>query len=85
MAKVYNPLKKKQILLRQNKTDILINRFNSIQETTHKRAFSLIKLLIVIVIIGSIYTLAINNFNKLNDNTKNLNISNLKTYLLSLP
>ena len=51
----------------------------------YKRAFSLIELLIVIVIIGSIYALAINNFNKLNDNIKNLNISNLKTYLLSLP
>ena len=52
MDKVYNSLKKKQILLRQNKTEILINKFNSIQGTTYKRAFSLIELLVVILILG---------------------------------
>lgn len=48
-----------------------------------KKAFSLIELLIVIVIMGVIYTLAINNFDKLNDKSKNLSLSNLKEYLKS--
>jgi len=50
-----------------------------------KKAFTLIELLIVIVIMGVIYTLAINNFDKLNDKTKTLSLSNLKEYLKSFP
>lgn len=49
-----------------------------------KRAFSLIELLIVIVIIGVVYTLAINNFEKVKDESKTLTIANLKEYLQSL-
>jgi len=39
--------------------------------------------MIVIVIMGTIYTLAIGNFNKLTDKSKSLNLLNLKTYLAS--
>jgi len=48
-----------------------------------KKAFTLIELLIVIVIMGVIYTLAINNFDKLKDKSKNLSLTNLKEYLTS--
>ncbi|WP_457744499.1 type II secretion system protein [Sulfurimonas sp.] len=50
----------------------------------NKRAFTLIELLIVIVIMGVIYTLAINNFTKLSDTSKHLSLANLKEYLHSL-
>lgn len=49
-----------------------------------KRAFSLIELLIVIVIMGVVYTLAINNFSRLSDQSNNLSLANLKEYLSSL-
>jgi len=48
-----------------------------------KRAFSLIELLIVIVIIGVVYTLAITNMNKLSDPKEKLTLLTLKEYLLS--
>jgi len=50
-----------------------------------KRAFSLIELLIVIMIIGVLYTLAIGNFNRLSDESSRLSLSNLKEYLHSIP
>ncbi len=52
MAKVYNPLIKKQAILKQNKTEILSDKFNTIQGRTERKAFSLIELLVVILILG---------------------------------
>lgn len=51
-----------------------------------KKAFSLIELLIVIVIIGVVYSLSINKFNKLSevDATK-ITLSNLKEYMQNIP
>ncbi|RLD41193.1 MAG: hypothetical protein DRI88_12860 [Bacteroidetes bacterium] len=49
-----------------------------------KSAFSLIELLIVIMIIGVVYTLAIGNFKKLSDETSKLTLGNLKEYLHSI-
>ena len=46
-----------------------------------KRAFSLIELLIVILIIGVVYTLAISNFQKLEEGTTNINLQTLKKFL----
>ena len=48
-----------------------------------KHAFTLIELLIVIIIMGVIYTLAINNFSALSDKSAKLTMKNLKEYLLS--
>lgn len=50
-----------------------------------KRAFSLIELLIVIVIIGVVYTISIGNFEKVKDKSETLTLKNLKEYLQSLP
>lgn len=41
--------------------------------------------MIVIVIIGVVYTLAITNFTKINDDSSKLTLSNLKEYLLNTP
>jgi len=49
-----------------------------------KKAFSLIELLIVILIIGVFYSLAINSFDNLNKNNKKLTLENLKKYMKSL-
>jgi len=49
-----------------------------------KRAFSLIELLIVIMIIGVVYTLAIGNFKKLSEEHSKLTLENLKEYLYSI-
>jgi len=49
-----------------------------------KRAFSLIELLIVIMIVGVVYTLAIGNFNRLSDESSKLSLVNLKEYLNSI-
>ncbi|MEA2100528.1 MAG: prepilin-type N-terminal cleavage/methylation domain-containing protein [Campylobacterota bacterium] len=48
-------------------------------------AFSLIELLIVIVIIGVVYTLAIESFAKASDRSKQVTLLNLKEYLQSIP
>ena len=50
-----------------------------------KRAFSLIELLIVILIIGVVYTLAIGNFKRLGNESSKLTLSSLKEYLHSIP
>ncbi len=49
-----------------------------------RSAFTLIELLIVIVIIGVVYTLAISNFSKLIDKGDRVRLDTLKEYLLSL-
>ena len=50
-----------------------------------KKAFSLIELLIVILIIGVVYTLSIGSFEKVKDESKKLTLQNLKEYLQALP
>lgn len=50
-----------------------------------RRAFTLIELLIVIMIIGVVYTLAISSFQKIGDESKKVNIENLKEYLQNFP
>ena len=50
-----------------------------------KKAFSLIELLIVILIIGVVYTLSIGNFKKIEDKKQKLSIENLKEYMQSFP
>ena len=50
-----------------------------------KKAFTLIELLIVIIIMGVVYRLAINNFAKLSDESQKLTLQNLREYLNSLP
>lgn len=50
-----------------------------------KRAFSLIELLIVIVIIGVVYTLAIGNFKQIEDGKSSVTLKNLKEFLNSYP
>ena len=50
-----------------------------------KKAFSLIELLIVILIVGIVYTLSIGNFKKMKDDTKKLSLQDLKEYLQELP
>jgi prepilin-type N-terminal cleavage/methylation domain-containing protein len=48
-----------------------------------KKAFSLIELLIVIVIIGVVYTLAIGQFQKIGEESSNITLENLKEKLQS--
>ena len=50
-----------------------------------KKAFSLIELLIVIVIIGVVYTLSIGNFKKVSDDKKMITLELLKEYLQEIP
>ena len=49
-----------------------------------KKAFSLIELLIVIMIIGIVYTLVVGNFNKVAEEKEKLTLENLKEYLSSM-
>ena len=49
-----------------------------------KKAFSLIELLIVVVIIGVVYSLSISGFAKVSDKEFKLNLGNLKEYLQSI-
>jgi prepilin-type N-terminal cleavage/methylation domain-containing protein len=50
-----------------------------------RKAFSLIELMIVIVIIGVVYTLAINNFQKIEEEATKVNLHTLKEYLQKFP
>ena len=50
-----------------------------------KKAFSLIELLIVIVIIGVVYTISIGNFEKVKDKSETLTLKGLREYLQGLP
>jgi prepilin-type N-terminal cleavage/methylation domain-containing protein len=50
-----------------------------------KKAFSLIELLIVILIIGIVYTISVGNFEKVKDESNKLTLHNLKEYLQALP
>ena len=52
MYKNHKISEKKQIDLRQNKTDSLISLFKSTTKSTSRKAFSLIELLVVILILG---------------------------------
>ncbi|MBU0631592.1 type II secretion system GspH family protein [bacterium] len=49
-----------------------------------RKAFSLIELLIVVFIIGVVYTLVITNFHKKKSDEKSLNLSNLQEQMRSL-
>ena len=48
-----------------------------------KGAFSLIELIIVIVIMGVVYTLSVNSFKKMGEKSSSVNLGNLKEYLIS--
>ncbi|MEN4045222.1 type II secretion system protein [Sulfurimonas sp. NWX367] len=50
-----------------------------------KKAFTLIELMIVIVIMGVVYTLVIGSFKKLSEKSTNLSLKNLKEFLQSYP
>lgn len=50
-----------------------------------KKAFSLIELMIVIVIIGVVYTLAIGNFQKIGEESSRVTLETLKEYLQKFP
>lgn len=50
----------------------------------NKRAFTLIELLIVVLIIGIVYTLAVSNIQSLKDDKVKPSLLNLKNYLISL-
>jgi prepilin-type N-terminal cleavage/methylation domain-containing protein len=50
-----------------------------------KKAFSLIELMIVIVIIGVVYTLAVSNFEDIKDGKTKITMLNLKEYLQKIP
>jgi prepilin-type N-terminal cleavage/methylation domain-containing protein len=50
-----------------------------------KKAFSLIELMIVIVIIGVVYTLAVSNFQNIKDGKTKITMLNLKEYLQNIP
>lgn len=56
----------------------------SVNKLVKRRAFSLIELLIVIMIIGVIYTLVVGNFNSIAEEKTKLTLKNLKEYLLSI-
>jgi prepilin-type N-terminal cleavage/methylation domain-containing protein len=49
-----------------------------------KRAFTLIELLIVVIIIGVVYSLAVTKLQKVGDATASLSLKTLKSYLFSL-
>ena len=51
----------------------------------NKKAFSLIELLIVVLIIGVVYTLAITNFQKVGDESLKVTLKTLKKYLQTFP
>lgn len=63
----------------------LILEWVSVNRFLRRYAFSLIELLIVIVIIGVVYTLAIESFAKASDRSKQVTLLNLKEYLQSIP
>ncbi len=50
-----------------------------------KRAFSLIELLIVVVIMGLVYSLAVSNFQRVGDEAAKVTLGTLKEYLQTLP
>jgi len=41
--------------------------------------------MIVIVIMGVVYSMAVNNFSRLSDESKNVNLKNLKKYMINIP
>ena len=49
-----------------------------------KKAFTLIELLIVVIIMGVVYTLAVNSFQDLKDGKIKINLKNLKQYMQNI-
>ena len=49
------------------------------------KAFTLIELLIVVIIIGVVYTLAVTNFQKVGNKAQHITLQNLKPYLQTFP
>ena len=56
----------------------------SVNKNLARYAFTLIELLIVIVIIGVVYTLAITSFKKVSEKSTQVSLVNLRAYLQSL-
>ncbi len=56
----------------------------SVNRFLKRDAFSLIELLIVVLIIGVVYSLAVTSFAKAGDNTTRVSLDNLREYLQSL-
>jgi len=56
----------------------------SVNNSLQRKAFTLIELLIVIVIVGVVYTLAISSFDRLKEKESTLTLETLKTYLNDL-
>ena len=50
-----------------------------------KKAFSLIELLIVILIVGIVYSISIGSFKKIKESGEKLDLENLKSYLQAIP
>lgn len=57
----------------------------NVSKALNKKAFTLIELLIVIIIMGVVYNLAITNFAKLSKGDTKVSLSNLRSYLASIP
>lgn len=50
-----------------------------------RKAFTLLELLIVVVIIGLVYTLAVNNLSKVAESSEPLSLANLKEFMQKIP
>ena len=50
-----------------------------------KKAFSLVELMIVVMIIGVVYTLVINKFQKVGEESTHVSLKSLKEYLQKFP
>jgi len=50
-----------------------------------RSAFTLIELMIVIVIMGVVYSMAVNSFTRLSDESANIDLKNLKEYMINTP
>lgn len=50
-----------------------------------RRAFSLLELMIVVVIIGVVYTLSVNSFSRINDESVKVTLGTLKEYMQNIP
>lgn len=51
----------------------------------YKKAFSLIELLLVVVIMGIVYTLSVNSFQKIGQDEESVTLGSLKKYLRTIP
>ena len=57
----------------------------SVNSNLQKKAFTLIELIIVVIIMGVVYNLAIVNITKANDTKQKLTLRTLKEYLAKIP